>query len=84
VLVLRGHTRSVVAVAYDPAGQRIASGSYDGTARLWDAQTGREFAILRLHGDHVTCLAFSSDGKRLATVSSDGTVKVWDKSQLMH
>src|SRR3989442_7221374 len=35
-----GHTQPVVAVAWSPNNQRIASASYDGTVQIWDATTG--------------------------------------------
>jgi WD40 repeat protein len=37
---MRGHTDSVMSVAFSPDGERIASGSYDETIRVWDARTG--------------------------------------------
>jgi WD40 repeat protein len=37
-----GHTRPVVGLAFHPAGNRIATGSLDGTARLWEASPGAE------------------------------------------
>jgi WD40 repeat protein len=41
-LTLRGHQTSVAAAAFDPKGEqnRIVTASFDGTARIWDAQTG--------------------------------------------
>jgi len=32
---LHGHTQRVVSVAYSPDGKTLATGSYDGTVRLW-------------------------------------------------
>src|SRR5439155_15793568 len=35
------HVERVVALAYSPDGQLLASVDYHGSLRLWDAQTGR-------------------------------------------
>ena len=40
IALLTGHTGSVLSVAYSPDGSTLASGSWDGTIRLWDAVTG--------------------------------------------
>src|SRR5262249_52887860 len=58
--------------------KRIATASRDATARVWDAETGREVAALRGPRDEVKSATFSPDGKRIATASNDGTVRLWD------
>ena len=39
---LTGHSNYVSSVAYSPDGKHIVSGSYDGTVKVWDSQTGTE------------------------------------------
>jgi WD40 repeat protein/serine/threonine protein kinase len=73
--VLRGHEGAVSAVAISPDGKRLASGSADGTARLWDTATGELIAVLDGHGG-VRQVAFSPDGKWLASGAED--VRLWD------
>lgn len=38
--VLKGHSKEVLSVAYSPDGKWLASGSRDGTVRIWEAVTG--------------------------------------------
>jgi eukaryotic-like serine/threonine-protein kinase len=77
-LRFQGHTGQVSCIAYSPDGTRLASGSSDGTARVWDATTGQTVHVLKGHIDTVTCLAFNPDGKLLATGSEDTTIKLWE------
>jgi WD40 repeat protein len=78
------HDDSVSAVAFSPDGTRVATGSYDDSARVFDAATGTEIARLD-HDDSVSAVAFSPDGTRVATGSSDGSAQVWwaDHDQLI-
>jgi WD40 repeat protein len=77
-LTLSGHSGSVQSVAWSPNGKRLATGSQDKTAKIWDAATGTTLLTLRGHRDHVRTVAWSPDGKRLATASWDNTAKIWD------
>ena len=78
---LKGHTDHVVSAAFLPGETKIVTGSWDGTARLWDAKTGEELSkITGLAGYHTT---FSPDGKKIATRDAvpnakDGIARVWD------
>jgi eukaryotic-like serine/threonine-protein kinase len=77
-LVLRGHEHAIFAVAFSPDGSRIVTGSFDETAKVWDARTGTVLLDLKGHAKVVWSVAFSPDGSRIATGSADNTAKVWD------
>ena len=75
-----GHTieTGVLAVAWSPDGQRIASGSGDKTVQVWDAATGGNALVYRGHASWVNAAAWSPDGRRIASAGWDDTVQVWD------
>ena len=77
-LTLRGHDNQIWAVAWSPDGKRIATGSWDATAKVWDTASGQELLTLRSHKGNVYGVAFSPDSKRLATAGWDKTARVWD------
>jgi WD40 repeat protein len=64
--------------AFSPDGKRVVTASDDNTARLWDADTGKEAAVLKGHTNRVWSAAFSPDGKRVVTASADNTARLWD------
>jgi WD40 repeat protein len=65
-------------VVFDPSGERIASSSGEGVAKVWDVRTGDELATLEGHTGRVLDVAFSPDGASIATAGADGTVRLWD------
>ena len=75
--VFSGHTNIVWGVAFSPDGKYLASGSSDGTARLWDLGTGETIHIFEAHAGEVGEVAFSPDGKYLLAGSTGGA-HIWD------
>ena len=51
IIVLNGHDATVYSAAYSPDGQRIVTSRYDGTSKVWNAQTGRGALTLIGHYD---------------------------------
>ncbi len=71
---------AVNSVAFSPDGKTVLTGSGDGTARLWEAATGKPVSVFSpmKHGSGVTSVAFSPDGKTVFTGSLDGTARLWE------
>ena len=77
-LMLIPTASEVFSVSFSPDGATLASGSWDGTVKLWDVATGEIIATLEGHTDVVRSVSFSPDGATLASGAGDGTVKLWD------
>ncbi|KAK5107363.1 hypothetical protein LTR62_001343 [Meristemomyces frigidus] len=74
-----GHGDSILSAQFSPAtSSRLATGSGDKTARIWDCDTGTPLHTLKGHTGWVLAVAWSPDDKILATGSMDNTVRLWD------
>ena len=62
--VLSGHSAPVTAVAFSQDGRHILTGSEDGTARLWEASTGRGIGVMRGARTSIKAVAFNGDGPK--------------------
>ena len=78
IRTFEGHTSWVHAVALTPDGRHVISGSWDGTLRMWDLQTGESLRTFEGHTDWVNAVAVTPDGARAVSGSSDRTLRVWD------
>jgi len=74
------HTSFLLAVAFSPCGQRLATGGKDCAVITWDAHTGKAEHHLKGHSAMVWTVAFSADGARLASGSHEGPIHVWNVS----
>jgi DNA-binding SARP family transcriptional activator/WD40 repeat protein len=77
IAVLNGDTKGIQDLAFNPSGTLLATASLDGTARIWDARTGRP---LRIVDDPAPLdnVAFSPDGRQVATLDYAGVIRIWD------
>jgi cytochrome c len=71
-----GTAAPVVTLAASPDGQRVASGSWDRTVRVWPTGGG-DPTVLEGHQQNVNGVAFMPDGKALVSVSHDPQVRIW-------
>src|SRR5438309_131809 len=75
--VWQAHTDIATTLAFSPDERLLASGSTDGSLKLWDVESG---AVL-WSGEHTSTtswLAFAPDGGLLASGGFDATVRLWD------
>jgi len=78
-LVLQtGHVGEVDHLQYSPDGKWIASGSTDGTVKIWDASTGALKSTLPIHHGVIAGIDFVKAGAEIAVVGGDGWASRWD------
>jgi WD40 repeat protein len=80
VNVLHAHSGMVTTSQFAPDGHTILTTGNDGTAKLFDASTGRQLRVLTPPGGTRSPLqsgSFSPDGAMVATAAADGTVRVY-------
>ncbi|KAF9810753.1 hypothetical protein IEO21_06804 [Rhodonia placenta] len=75
-----GPKASVYALATDPYGSMIASGSPERVIRMWDPRSGRRIGKLVGHTDNIRAMLLSEDAKYLLTGSADASIKLWSLS----
>jgi WD40 repeat protein len=67
----------VMTIALSPDGKTVASGSQDGTIRLWDIQTGKVVTTRAKHLERVGSMCWSPDGEELVSGFRDGIIVQW-------
>ncbi|HYV14055.1 MAG TPA: TIR domain-containing protein [Pyrinomonadaceae bacterium] len=90
---LKGHTRSIFDIAWSPDGSMIGSASRDGTLKLWNAESGKQFFSSKapklqnidgLYGPRkggeshqVYGLAWSPDGTKVVCSERGALIRAW-------
>ncbi|CAG8499312.1 1077_t:CDS:10 [Ambispora leptoticha] len=68
---------SVYALACNPSGTVLASGSPEKIIRVWDPRTGKRIMKFTGHTDNIRAILVSNDGELILSGSSDTTIKLW-------
>ena len=79
ICFLFGHKGAVQSIVFGPDSKLFASGSLDGTVRIWEIPSGKELKVLLTNSQTVTSVAFSPDYKLLASSGTyDNNITIWD------
>jgi len=68
----------LLAVAWSPDGKRLAGGSANNSARVWDVANGRALTPKLKHHYACSSVVFSPDGRTLISGGHDGVSRRWD------
>ncbi|REJ73311.1 MAG: hypothetical protein DWQ29_19190 [Planctomycetota bacterium] len=74
------HEGWVRCLAVSPDGRLLATGSEDGSVRVWTMDGGELAAPVMQHGSPVRNIAFSPDAGRLYAAAEQGLIQTWDLS----
>jgi hypothetical protein len=66
------HEEAVTSTSFSPNGHFIVTGSFDRTARVWDAKTGEPITPRLRHRSGVRFATFDTSGNQILTLTKDG------------
>ncbi len=75
--VLDGHKEAVTMFDYSPDGQRLITASDDGTAQVWDIETGDSLYTIARLGEQVFWASFADDDHALV-IGSDLNIRLYN------
>jgi|GEM_PF-279912 len=78
--------QEVTVLAFNPAGDVLATGDMDGSARLWNLQTDQEIGppitVSQAGVDSLADVVFTRGGSIMITADRDNAVRLWDVATL--
>jgi periodic tryptophan protein 2 len=76
--ILTGHTGPVCSLAFQSNGGILVSGSWDGTAKLWDLYKQNIPTDSLQHSSDVVCVTSRPDGKQVCVANLGGILSFWN------
>ncbi len=82
-MLLQGHSAAAYTTQFNPAGDALATGSFDKQILLWDVygEECRNYNVLTGHTNAVLDLKWTQDAGKIVSASADKTVAVWDANK---
>ena len=77
---IKQHTDYVLAVAVDPTGKWLLSGSKDMTMKLINLEMGQALYSIKSHSNSIISCDFNPTSLAFCSGSGDKTVKIWNIS----
>src|SRR6266699_5028599 len=74
-LVWQAHTDTTASLTFSPDERLLASGSWDGSLKLWDLERGT--LLWERLTSNINCVAFAPDGSLLASDGDDALIQIW-------
>jgi hypothetical protein len=74
----QSHSGSVSSLSWNPVGNKIASGSFDNTIKIWDGKSLELLKTLEGHSGWVHSVSWNHNGSQIASGSHDNTIIIWD------
>src|SRR5205823_1273120 len=72
------HERGVRAGEFSPSGRSVLTIGWEGTLRMWDAESGAPSGLVIPHNTPLIAGGFSHDGERVITGGKDSVIRIWD------
>ena len=69
--------RALLAVAFNPVLDILATGNADGVAAIWNFRSGKLMRTAAAHTQPINSITFSPDGSYMATGSDDQTASIF-------
>lgn len=79
--VLDGHAGAVTSAEFSSDGRLLLTGSLDGSARLWNVETGEVVEDYPIPDNTVNSAVFTPDGQAIVLGLSNGSTQVWGVEQ---
>ena len=75
----RWNSSKIYSISFNlPYADKVGTGSFDQTAKLWNVKDGKCLTTFRGHNAEIVCLAFDPTSSQMVTGSMDKTAILWN------